>query len=59
MLKRLFCKHSWFHIEYGFTLDDEIDASYGCKKCGTSKWVRIEGLDTWKFKRSMKGDTFE
>lgn len=55
MFKRLLCTHSWRHV-HSLIFDKH---SYGCVKCG--KISKVYGYDVavWKFKRTMKGETFE
>lgn len=56
MIKRLFCKHSWKIIRRPSVW---LDGDYGCTKCGKLERVRYLDDETWRFKRNMKGDTFE
>lgn len=56
MIKRLFCKHEWKTIKrYLFAHKDE----YGCVKCGHTRKIQSYNYEMWRFKREMKGDTFE
>lgn len=55
MIKCLFCVHSWKHVHslmFG-------KSTYGCTKCGTTRKLHSYDVSVWKFKRGMKGDTFE
>lgn len=55
MIKRLFCKHSWRFVN-SLMFDKN---TYGCTKCGAIRKLYSYDVNEWKFRREMKGDTFE
>lgn len=56
MIKRLFCKHNWRAVRWQNVW---TDGTYGCTKCSKVEDVKYYDDKVWRFRRGMKGDTFE